>query len=160
VADGTITEAEARLAEIHRTVVDGFLAEYGTSTLPVSTPAVNLARSVRKILDGSGVRAREAVAAAEKERICGVLAALKVTLTRPGWGFKQASNMDVVPWEAVVKALGSDGTAAGDALARARKLGKTWAGLPPEGGASSVLREAGRVLLERIDGEGEARDGS
>lgn len=214
--------AEAKLAEIHRTVVDGFLAQYGTSTLPVFTPAVNLARSVRKILAGSGVAAREAVAEAERERLLdliatrfkvvmaypdngyladavpwaalldvlqgaqtagfgeagepedaaepvlawqaateaererllGVLSALKVTLTRPGWGFKQASNFDVVPWEALVKVLGGEEPPAADggALARVRKLGETWAGLPI--GTTVTLREAGRVLLERIDGEG------
>lgn len=227
--DGVLEQAQAKLAEIHRSVVDGFLAEYGTSTLPVFTPAINLAWSVRKILDGSGVRAREAVAeaererlldliatrfkvvmaypgnghladavpwaalldvlqgaptagfegvpaeaeeaaepvpawqaaaAAERERIYAALAVLKVTLTRPGWGPRRPENTVVVPWEAVVKVLGSDGAETGDALARARKLGETWATLPAEGGASSVLRDAGRVLLERIDGDGEARDGS
>jgi hypothetical protein len=223
--------AEGKLAGIHRAVVDGFLAEYGTSTLASFKAAQELAWSVRKILDGSGLAAREAIAEAERERlldliaarlkvvmawpgsgcladavpwaalqdvlrglpsagleeeaagpgeaaeaapswqaaaeaererICGILAALKVTLTRPGWGFRAPVNMDVVPWEALVKALGSDGTADGDAgtLARVRKLGETWAGLPAEGGASPVLREAGRVLLERIDGDGEASDGS
>jgi hypothetical protein len=223
-AETSSGEAAAKVAEIHRTVVDGFLAEYGTSTLASFKVALDLAWSVRKILDGSGLAAREAIAAAERERlldllatrfkvvmvypgngypadavpwaallgvlqsglaagagevpgepeeaaaaapswqaaaaaererILATLAALKVTLPRPGWGFKQASNIDVVPWEAVVKVLGSDGTESADAgaLARVRTLAEIWSALPPETGAALTLRSAGAQLRAALRGE-------
>ncbi len=167
--------AEGKLAGIHATVVDGFLGEYGTSTLASFKTAIDLAWSVRKILDGSGLAAREAIAKAERERLLDLigarfktvmacpgngelqeavlwapledilrglqttgsmgvpgepeeaaepvpawqaaadaereriraaLAVCKVTWIRPGRGFKAAVNLDVVPWEAVAKALG------------------------------------------------------
>lgn len=172
-AEASSREAEAKFGLIHKVVVDGFLGEYGTSTLAKFKAAIDLAWSVRKILDGSGVAARESVAEAERERlldlvatrfkvvmtydngyradavpwaalldvlsgrltarfeempgepgetaeppaawqtaalaererILAALAALKVTFTRPGWGFKAASNIDVVPWDAVVRLL-------------------------------------------------------
>jgi hypothetical protein len=66
-------DAEAKLAEIHASVIDGFLGTYGHSTLASFKVAVDLANSVRKILDGSGVASRERVlaeaVAAERERI-------------------------------------------------------------------------------------------
>lgn len=111
----------------------------------------------------------EEARAAERDRIRAALAARKITLTRPGWGFRAAQNTGMVPWEAVAEVLGDGGVAAADseALARVRHLGKCWAALPPGGGAglpppdstAAVLREAGAELLRRIAGDGEPGGG-
>ena len=98
VAEVKLKAAEGRLAEIHRTVVEGFLAEYGTSTLPAFAVAAGLARSVRKILTGKGLAAGERIAEDERERLLAELAGRKVTLAQPGFGRGAAESVDAVPW--------------------------------------------------------------
>lgn len=97
--------AEARLAEIHQAVVDGFLAEYGTSTLATFKVAIDLAWSVRKILAGSGLAAREAVAEAERERLLAELASRKVAVYSDAAVTKPPGYVGMVPWAALVDLL-------------------------------------------------------
>lgn len=157
--------AEAQLAEIHQAVVDGFLGKYGTSTLATLKVAIDLAWSVRKILDGPGVAAREAVAGAERARLKELIASrFKVVMTCDN-GYRA----DAVPWAALLDVLnglpsaglegvpGEPGEAADDtgALARVRRTAKTWAALSGGTPHSLILREAGAELLRQLAGEGE-----
>lgn len=103
--DPRAEDAEAKLAAVQR-VIDDFLRRYGASTLPVFRGAVNhVADPVRSVLKGSGVAAREQVAAAERERLLGELAGRKVTLSRPGFGLGLSEEFDVVLWPALADLL-------------------------------------------------------
>lgn len=93
--------AEAQLAAIYQTVVDEFLGMFGTSTLASFAPAIKLAWSVRKILGGSGVAAREAIAEAERERLLELIATrFKVVMT-----YDNGYRADAVPWASLLDVL-------------------------------------------------------